>query len=593
MPCSIPRRTEQVRVGFFPILNFQVPFEAPMTGAAQVIVTKNGVPSQPAIVQVQEYAPGVFMYERTPGVLDPIIVRTNGNIVSPGNPALPSDILVVYATGLGNLTTLPTTGEVSPLSPLVRSSATPMITVGGVPAEVQFSGLTPGAIGLAQFNIKLPPTLAQTDSLPLVIHFGNVSSPTVNMAIRSTPARPDVTIQVTDVQPRTPLATDNMWLAEDVKNPSSFRGDLVTKLYVSQSLQVAVDSAQASAPATLTLNGTGGSYTWSPVALPQGLKPGIYYVAIGTMFPGNTDPGGVVLSNATQIEIVAQRSPFDLVVQLKDVSPLSVGAGDPIAVHYTVSEASGMSGSFSRSLYLSSVPAISTSGILINTRTFDLVKGRVDLTSTGNSIPRGVAPGNYFVGVIVETSGDLNPSNNTSSPLLITVTSQRAPFDIGVQIVSATPATITPGGTFTVTYDVRNASKSTGIYNRWVYLSTDQTISTSDQLLSAGTFILSGDDASFTTLPITLPSSVAAGKYYLGVIVENQGDTNPADNTSTAIPIQVGPSTGTIDASAHDTEKSAPEADPKKLPVEPTRSGESETRGLARKQSPQPLPARQ
>lgn len=527
-------------------INFQVPFETPLTGLVPVTVYRDDIASLVANVQVQEYAPGIFTYERTPGVFDPIVIRTNGAIVSPTNPALPGDILVVYGTGLGNLTVTPQTGDRSPISPPAKSQATPTITLGGARVEVQYSGMTGGAVGLAQFNIKLPASLPRNDSLPLVIQFGNVSSSPVNLAIRSTgPTRPDVTIQVTDVQPRSPLATDNMWIAGDVKNSSSFRGDLVTKMYTSQSPQVAIDSAQASAPITLTLNGTGGSYTWSSIALPQGLKPGTYYVALGTMFPGNTDPQGVALSNAMQIEILAQRAPFDLAVQLRDVSPLIVGAGDPVAVHYAVSEAGGVSGTFSRSIYLSNTPAITSNDTLVNTRTFDLLKGSLDQTSTGNSTPRFLTPGNYYVGVIVQTAGDSNPANNTSSSLPITVISQRAPFDIGVQVVAANPSTVAPGGTFIVDYNIRNTSKSTGIYNRWVYLSTGQTIDTSGVLVGAGTFALTGTDFLFRTIDLTLPASVTPGKYYVGVIVESQGDTNPADNISNGIPFSVSGTAGT------------------------------------------------
>lgn len=165
-------------------VNFQVPFEAPLTGAVSVVVTKNGVSSQTANVQVAEYAPGVFMYERGPGAFDPIVIRQDSSIVSPSNPTAPGEILVVYGTGLGNLTSLPRTGDLSQSSPLARSQAMPTITLGGAPVEVQFSGLTPGAVGLAQFNIKVPSTLPTASTLPLVIQFGSVSSPSVNLAVR-------------------------------------------------------------------------------------------------------------------------------------------------------------------------------------------------------------------------------------------------------------------------------------------------------------------------------------------------------------------------------------------------------------------------
>jgi uncharacterized protein (TIGR03437 family) len=527
-------------------INFQVPFEAPLQGQASVVVTRDGVPSAPMAVSLTPYAPSVFTYQRTSGVFDPIIVHsTNNQLVTPTSPAVPAEYIVVYGTGIGDLTVLPATGAPSPENPVANAKITPTATIGGVNAPVAFAGLTPDAIGLAQFNIQVPSGLPSVSTAPLVISFNGVTSSPVNLAIGgNSPAKPDVSIQITDIQPQSPLATDNMWVAETVTNSSKFSGNLLTKLYISQSSQVSAASAQSSGNASLTLSGTGGSFTYSHVPLPSGLQPGTYYVAVGAMFPNNTDPQNVVLSNALQIQVIAQRPPFDLSVQMDGVSPTSIGAGDPVSVHYGVTEPSGMSGTFTSSVYISTAPTITTNSTLVKTWAIDVVKGNLDITSAGNSIPRGLSPGGYYVGVIVQTAGDSNPANNTSSTMPLTVTSQRAPFDIGVQGVSVTPATIAPGGSFTVTYNIKNTSLSTGIYNRWLYLSTDPTITTGDQLLSTGTFSLTGVDDQFTTAAITLPSSITPGSYYLGVIVENQGDTNPGDNTSSGVPIQVSISAG-------------------------------------------------
>jgi uncharacterized protein (TIGR03437 family) len=528
-------------------INFQVPFESPLQGQASVVVTRDGVTSAPMTVTLTPYAPSVFTYQRIAGVFDPIIVHsTNNQLITPTSPAVPGEFLVVYGTGIGDVSVLPATGDLSPENPPAKAKLTPTATIGGVSATVTFAGLTPDAIGLAQFNIQVPTALPPGSTAPLIINFNGAASQPVNLAITGTgQAKPDVSLQVTDVQPRSPLASDNMWITEQVNNPSNFQGDLLTKLYVSQSPQVTVDSAQSSGATTLTLKGTGGSFTYSHVPLPSGLKPGIYYVAVGTMFLNNADPQGVVLSNAIQVEVIAQRPPFDLSVQLKDESPSVVGAGDPVTVHYSVAEPSGMSGTFTSTVYLATSPTVTTSSTLVKSWTIDVVKGSLDLTSPGNAIPRNVAPGSYYVGVILQTSGDANPANNTSLSLPVAVTSRRAAFDVGVQTVTITPTTIASGGSFTVTYNIKNTSGSTGIYNRSIYLSTDQSITTADQLLSTGTFSLTGNDDQFTTVAIILPASVGAGKYYLGVVVESVGDTNPVDNTSGGVAIQVGSPAGT------------------------------------------------
>lgn len=165
-------------------INFQVPFEAPLQGQASVVVTRAGIASSPSSVALTPYAPSVFMYQRTVGVIDPIIVHASDqSLVTPENPAVPGEYLVVYGTGIGDLTTLPTTGALSPNEPLARANVLPIITVGGVPASVQFAGLTPQAIGLAQFNLQVPEGLPSGPTLPLTINFKGAASRPVQLYV--------------------------------------------------------------------------------------------------------------------------------------------------------------------------------------------------------------------------------------------------------------------------------------------------------------------------------------------------------------------------------------------------------------------------
>ena len=103
------------------------------------------------------------------------------------------------------------------------------------------------------------------------------------------------------------------------------------------------------------------------------------------------------------------------------------------------------------------------------------------------------------------------------------VTAQRAPFDIGISGISMTPAVIAPGRTFALAGGIRNTSRSTGIYQLRIYLSPDQAITATDQQLSTNLFSLAGSGRPLATAAITLPSSIAVGKYFVGVILESGG----------------------------------------------------------------------
>jgi uncharacterized protein (TIGR03437 family) len=164
-------------------INFQVPFET-VNGTVEVKVIRDGVSSTAESVTVQDYAPGVFTYVRAVGVQDPIVVYTDNSLVTPSRPANPSDVLVIYATGIGLLDYAPATGAATQSSPLAAPVTQPVITLDGNPIEVLWAGLTPGSVGLAQLNVRLPSTLAQGPSLPLVVKFGSVSSPAVQLPVR-------------------------------------------------------------------------------------------------------------------------------------------------------------------------------------------------------------------------------------------------------------------------------------------------------------------------------------------------------------------------------------------------------------------------
>ena len=174
----------------YPQINFQVPCEMALTGTVTITVNNNGAISAAQSVTLAPYAVGVFSYLRVPTSLDPVIQHADYSLVTPTNPAKAGDVLVVWATGVGNLSQLPTTGAASPGSP-AQAADLPTVTVGGASAVVQFAGLTPESVGLVQINIELPSTLPAGSSLPLVVTFpGGAASQPVNLWVQSSATGP-------------------------------------------------------------------------------------------------------------------------------------------------------------------------------------------------------------------------------------------------------------------------------------------------------------------------------------------------------------------------------------------------------------------
>ena len=69
----------------------------------------------------------------------------------------------------------PASGEPSPGPPLASTMATPTVSIGGMPAQVIFSGMTPGVVGLYQVNVIVPPN-APTGTQALTLSIGGVEA---------------------------------------------------------------------------------------------------------------------------------------------------------------------------------------------------------------------------------------------------------------------------------------------------------------------------------------------------------------------------------------------------------------------------------
>lgn len=157
-------------------INFQLPYESPLHGTATIQVIRSGAQSGLVDVELRPYSPGVFTFIAAAGVVSPIITHADGFLVNSNNPSHPGERIVVWGTGIGDVVVVPSTGEVA--SGLAAARVLPIVTIGDVPAVVEYAGLTPGSVGLAQFNIRLPDVL--TSGLPaLVVRFDNVASPPV------------------------------------------------------------------------------------------------------------------------------------------------------------------------------------------------------------------------------------------------------------------------------------------------------------------------------------------------------------------------------------------------------------------------------
>jgi uncharacterized protein (TIGR03437 family) len=179
-------------------INAQIPWDtlSGTTGFANVVVNNNGALSTSQLVLIGLVSPGI--YATTDGhaiainATDPTTPRY-GTIAAPSGsiaglttfPAQVGDVLLIYATGLGAVDSPIANGVGSPDK--VRNTLTkPVVLIGGVPANVLFSGLST-FVGAYQINAVVP-QVPPGSAVPLQLQMGGITSPsTTNIAVQAVP----------------------------------------------------------------------------------------------------------------------------------------------------------------------------------------------------------------------------------------------------------------------------------------------------------------------------------------------------------------------------------------------------------------------
>ena len=161
-------------------INCQVPWNlvpGGVTANVSVVVTRDGVASQPAAVSVGPFSPGIFSSGGRA-----VVVNLDGSLAWPAgsvpgvfsHAAKVGDVVVMYATGLGAVDTPVADGQNS-LDKTRNTAVKPTILVGGLPASIQFSGLSPQFVGVNQVNFVIPNT-APGDAVSMQIQVGGITT---------------------------------------------------------------------------------------------------------------------------------------------------------------------------------------------------------------------------------------------------------------------------------------------------------------------------------------------------------------------------------------------------------------------------------
>jgi endo-1,4-beta-xylanase len=160
-------------------INFQVPWEVANQTTATIEVLHFGIVSQSVTVPVVAAQPGIIYYS-SDGNNFGVVLHANYQLADTAHPVKAGETVLIYCTGLGAVNSPPADGTPANGQTTV---ATPVVTIGGVPGAVAFSGLAPGFVGLNQVNVAIPQGVPSGNQ-PVVLTVGSAAGPPVLIPVQ-------------------------------------------------------------------------------------------------------------------------------------------------------------------------------------------------------------------------------------------------------------------------------------------------------------------------------------------------------------------------------------------------------------------------
>jgi uncharacterized protein (TIGR03437 family) len=152
-------------------INVQVPWELQGQSSVLVKASVGYLPSATYTLPLTTYAPAIFEPNGVAAAVD----YPNYNVINQGNPVKPGDIVQLFCGGLGPVTNQPVSGVQAPSDRFQETTTRATVTVAGKPADVFFSGIAPGTVGLYQVNFYVPPG-TPSGLQPVVVSIGGADS---------------------------------------------------------------------------------------------------------------------------------------------------------------------------------------------------------------------------------------------------------------------------------------------------------------------------------------------------------------------------------------------------------------------------------
>ncbi len=160
-------------------VNAIVPYSASNKQRTIVQVEYQGQLTPGVSVPVASSSPAVFALDNS-GRGQGAVLNQDYSINGPQNATARGSVIQIFATGEGQTSPPGIDGRLAPSSAeeLPAPELGVAVTIGGVPAIVQYAGAAPGLVaGLIQVNAYIPLSAPTGSAVPVFVYFGNNASP--------------------------------------------------------------------------------------------------------------------------------------------------------------------------------------------------------------------------------------------------------------------------------------------------------------------------------------------------------------------------------------------------------------------------------
>jgi uncharacterized protein (TIGR03437 family) len=182
LPTAFPGTGVRVTVGnvaanLYYVSPTQINFLVPATllpGNVIVKVVLDSLDGPLIPIQLAAAAPALFQLD----VSNAVATRPDGSVITPDVPARPGDLIILYATGLGQTVPPVVYGQLPNAAALLKQIRDFRISLDGVDVNtsaIAYAGIAPGFAGLYQINVRLPSTTGANPEIR--IGLGDALSP--------------------------------------------------------------------------------------------------------------------------------------------------------------------------------------------------------------------------------------------------------------------------------------------------------------------------------------------------------------------------------------------------------------------------------